>query len=128
MFLLERDFNFMFTMENIISLDRVLPRDVVIPSVDDLLYEIGLCLTSVRERPKRRGINNPIVIAIVLFIMAVMKITSLIIDNEQWLIILGDNGRYFNMRVQWNLPIIMITMITLASQLVYYYNYKHNIN
>ena len=35
-----------------------------IGNVDDLLYEIGLCLTSVKERPKRRAIDNPIVIAI----------------------------------------------------------------
>ena len=33
-----------------------------IDGFDDLLYEIGLCLTSVRERPKRRAINNPIVV------------------------------------------------------------------
>ena len=45
--------------------NRVLPEEVVISSVDDLLYEIGLCLTSVRERPKRKAFYNPVVITVV---------------------------------------------------------------
>ena len=80
---------------------RVLPYDVVIPSVDHLLYEIGLCLTSVRERPKRRAIDSPIVIAMVCWLFLILRIASIFIDENEhgyWLIIVGDIEEYMGIK------------------------------
>src|SRR5690242_17889377 len=98
------------------SANRVLPGDVVIPSVDDLLYEIGLCLTSVRERPKRRAIDSPIVIAIVCSIFLVQRIASIFIDDHDYLVILGDFGHYLNFKILLNILFIIISLMALTSQ------------
>ena len=75
--------------------NSVIPKELVITSVDDLLYEIGLCLTSVRERHKRKVINNPIVISIFNSIYLIERIISLIIPESyrNILLIVGEFGR-----------------------------------
>ena len=92
---------------------EVIPEDLVIPSADDLLYEIGLCLTSVRERPKRRAIDNPIVIAILLNLYLIQRIAAIIIDesNHKMMLFVGDFGRYLGIKYQWNLLLILLGLI-----------------
>jgi len=107
----------------------VLPEELVIPSVDDLLYEIGLCLTSVRERPKRRAIDSPIVIAIVSIIMLITRIINIfnVNNNPIIFVLMGDVGRYFSMALHWNCSLFLANLMAFTSQLVYYYNYKRGI-
>src|SRR5690242_337410 len=109
--------------------NRVLPGDVVIPSVDDLLYEIGLCLTSVRERPKRRAIDSPIVIAIVCWLYLFLRIASILIreDDHVWLMIMGEVGHYVGLKNHINIAFIIAVLMTITIQLIYYYNYKRGI-
>ena len=104
-------------------------QEMVIPSVDDLLYEIGLCLTSVRERPKRRRINNPIVITIISIIFMTAKLVNSYLDDNQTDIgvLLCDIGRYFGMTHHWNLGCFCTGLIVVTSQMNYYYNYKRGI-
>ena len=112
-----------------IDTNLVIPRHLVIPSVDDLLYEIGLCLTSVRERPKRRAIDSPIVIAIVCSLYLVLRIASILIDDNAhgWLLVVGDMGRYIGLKYHFNLMAILGNIMVIMSQSVYYYNYKRGI-
>src|SRR5690242_10053896 len=112
-----------------ISIDSVLPRDVCIPSVDDLLYEIGLCLTSVRERPKRRAIDSPIVIAIVCLLYFIDRIASIYLNDFEhgWLLAVGDVGHYLDLKTHINIIFIFYALMSITSQLVYYYNYKRGI-
>ena len=49
-----------------IQTDRVLPPELCIQSIDDILYSIGLCHHSVREMPKRSVIDKPLLIALLL--------------------------------------------------------------
>ena len=42
-----------------INPSKVLPKELVIESIDDILYEIGLCFTSQRKHPKRTLIFKP---------------------------------------------------------------------
>ena len=97
--------------------------------MDDLLYEIGLCLTSVRERPKRRAIDSPIVITIVSTLYLVFRIASIFIEDNWhgWLLIVGDIGNYINLKDHFNSVMILSMFITIISQLIYYYNYKRGI-
>ena len=106
--------------------NNVLPKEVVISSVDDLLYEIGLCLTSVRERPKRRAINSPVVIAVFCGIYLCERIASIIIDESHhgYLLLLGDYGRFMKLKTHLNLILIILISISMTSQLNYYNNHK----
>ena len=94
-------------------------------SIDDTLYEIGLCLTSIRDKPEpKRLANKPIIIFIFHIVYLLQRIASISYDNENTLLILGDTGRYFNVKVEWNLMFSLVTLTLIASQLNYYYNYK----
>ena len=107
--------------------NKVLPEEVVISSVDDLLYEIGLCLTSVRERPKRRAIDSPVVIAVFNLVYLIQRITSITFEcNHDQLLYLGDFGHYLGSK-HYNLMLIVGGLIVMTSQLNYYYNYKRGI-
>ena len=99
----------------------VLPGDVVIPSVDDLLYEIGLCLTSVRERPKRSVINKPINIWIFSVLYIITKISAICIpDNERGiLLILGEIGRYIGLKMHINMFLVLIISTSFLTQMIY---------
>ena len=112
-----------------IKANTVLPRELVTLSVDDLLYEIGLCLTSVRERPKRRAIDSPIVIAIVCWLYMVLRIASILIDNNEhgWLLLVGSFGHYIGLKYHFNVFLIFGILLIITSQLIYYYNYKRGI-
>ena len=98
-----------------------------IGNVDDLLYEIGLCLTSVRERPKRRAIDNPIVIAIFCSIYLFARICCIFTDHRYYLHLLGDSTHYFGAKIHFNIFIILPLLFILSSQMNYYYNYKRGI-
>ena len=62
---------------------------------DDILYEIGLCLTSVRERPKRKTVDKPIVIfsLVSIFIAERIIILSIDDDNDRTFVCLGEISR-----------------------------------
>ena len=81
----------------------------MIPSVDDLLYEIGLCLTSVRDEPKRKAISDPKLITIVLWLYLIARIASLLIpeSNEFGLLLVGDVGRYMGIKLYFNVLLIL---------------------
>ena len=107
----------------------VIPPELVIKDCDELLYEIGLCLTSLRERPKRWPINNPVFIAIINSIYLSERVVSILVpeSERQILLLVGEIGLYFDIKVQWNLFLILASMIGLSSQTLYYYNYRKGI-
>ena len=98
-------------------------RDAIIQIEDDLLYEIGLCLTSVRERPKRSASNNPLLIAIVCSVYAIERIASMFVTDGHYLMYLSDFCHYIDFKIHGNLILLICTLICLSSQLNYYYNY-----
>ena len=108
-----------------ISPNRVIPEHLVIRSADDLLYSIGLCLQSVRERPKRKAIYNPILIAFVSWLHLSLRVASiLLLENRHWLPLIGETGRYFGMKFHWNFYVCLINAFMIASQLNFFYAYK----
>ena len=107
--------------------DLLLPQELTIESVDEHLYRIGLCLTPNRHNTRRSLIFHPILIAIMSIIMTILRIATLFTDQRWQLLLLGDVGQFFGMRIYFNLGTILLTLFLLSSQLIYYYNNKRDI-
>ena len=112
-------------MPNIESNKR-LPPELCIQSIDDILYSIGLCHHSVRDRPKRSVINKPIIILIVLLLQIPMRTISNYTDDETILLLTADSGHYINRAIKEyiNIMSILLSLIPLFSQMFYFYNYR----
>ena len=112
-----------------ISPNRVIPEHLVIRSADDLLYSIGLCLQSMRKRPKRKTIYNPKLIAFVSWLHLWLRIASIWLpEDSQWLPLIGETGRYFGMKFHWNFYVCLINAFMIASQLNFFYAYKRGMS
>ena len=110
--------------------NKFLPSDIVIEGVDDILFDIGLLLTSFREdQKKRKFIYNPRVLLIINTIVLLNKLSCLFIDdsNELVLKLLGEFGQYYGLKNNLCTVMCLLSIIVLFSQWVYYYNYKHGI-
>ena len=61
----------------------------------DILFDIGLCHHSVEERPKRKAIDKPIVMSVVIWVYMIERIASIMISDDYNLALmcLGDVGR-----------------------------------
>ena len=59
------------------------------------LYSIGLCHHSVSDRPKRKTINSPVIMSIVVWVQLQQRVSSIMIDkqNHHTLMVLGEFGR-----------------------------------
>ena len=107
--------------------DKVLPNELVIDSIDDYLYEIGLCHHSVSDRTKRSNINSPKLAFIVLLLKLILSFMSNFTDDETTLILLTDFGHYNGIKFFTNIEVILILCMALFNQLVYYTNHKRGI-
>ena len=110
--------------------NKFLPSDMVIEGVDDILYDIGLSFTSVRDHQKnRKFIHNPIMLTTINTFMLANKLSCLFIDesDELKLKLLGEAGHYFGIKNILCIMGCLVTIIMLFSQWVYYNNYKHGI-
>ena len=107
-----------------IQTDRVLPPELSIQSIDDILYSIGLCHHSVRERPKRSFINHPLLIAIVMVLQIVMRTISNTTDNKTILILTADSCHYLTIKEYVNTMSTLLSLMALFSQMVYFYNHR----
>src|ERR1700761_4441760 len=96
--------------------------------VDDILYEIGLCLQSVRERHKRRAINNPVFTAIVLVLFIIQRLISIALpEDDRRLLYTGDVGHYYGLKFHINFSFGLISVLCLLCQLIFVYNSKRGI-
>ena len=110
-----------------INIEKVLPPNLVIQSAEDLLYDIGLCLTSVKRKPKERELlSTPIVIWIIQWVYLFVRLASILTDhdNKQLTLLLGDVGEYIGLTIHWDIILIFGIIITILSQLNFYFNYK----
>src|SRR5215469_15156715 len=89
----------------------------IIDSIDDNLYRIGLCFTSVRDRPKRRLINNPFIVFTFILIFAINRLILQFFDesNEMLFIKFGDFGCFIGVRREMGIIFINYSIISLIS-------------
>ena len=111
------------------NLEQILPSNMRLELIDDILYRIGLCLTSIRDRPKRHIIDHPIVVLIIIGIFLAERMIIIFIreDNEQALKILGAYGYFIGLRQELAAVFLLMTSLTVGSQLIYYINYRNGI-
>ena len=64
--------------------NKCVPKELIIDRIDDILYRIGLCLTSVREQSKRDLINHPLVVSIVISMYTTQRLVTLIIIERKF--------------------------------------------
>ena len=118
--------------ENIESFDanKVLPTNVLLKSVDNHLFRIGLSFnhyTNDESRKKRHFLNNPILINSVLFIQLIKCIINLNILDPMLVIWTGDFARALGFRVHHNIVNLLLIAMTMSSSLIWYYNYSNGI-
>ena len=106
-----------------IQTNKHLPPELCIESIDDILYSIGLCHHSVKDRPKRSKIQNPVLITIVLLTNILMRIVSNATDNETILLLMGDFLHYVEIKEYLNNLALLFALMALLSQTVYHYNH-----
>ena len=107
--------------------NKVMPNNMIIESIVDVLYEIGLCHQSVSDRIKRSKINSPKLIFTVLSVNIFVSILANFTDDETTLLLLMDIGHYEGIKFFMNMDIIIVTSMTAFNQIVYYLNYKRGI-
>ena len=106
-----------------IQTDRVLPPELCIQSIDDILYSIGLCHHSVREIPERSLINEPLIITIVIIIQLLFRIVANTTDNKLIILFTADVGYLIEVKEFGNIIVILASIMELLFQMVYYYNH-----
>src|ERR1700742_1881880 len=79
---------------------KCLPPELVVESVDDILYRIGLCFTSVRDRPKRHIIDHPFIAFIISSIFLIERLITVLLSDryDRIFIVLGDTGYFIGLR------------------------------
>ena len=110
-----------------IDCNHVLPQELTIESIEDVLYYIGLSQHSVREQPKRPTINNPIFITTFVTILLIMKVVSQFTDDELTLVLLTQFGHYMNVKIYINLCFVFLSLILLFAEANYYRNDKQGV-
>src|SRR5690349_17055288 len=105
-----------------ISLNKVLPLELKIQSIDDILYRIGLPIDSVRDGSKRKWFFNPIIISTFLLVFLVKEVIIISLNAENDLIfkILGSHGYLLGVRLHVSVVLILFTFLCLISECIYY--------
>ena len=113
-----------------ISPEKCLPNQIVVKDVDDVLYRIGLCLTSVRERPKRLPIDSPMFAFAITSIFMMERVITCCIgeDNELVFRMLASTGYFLGIRVYFDIFFILCSILSAGSQVINYWNYKQGID
>ena len=96
--------------------------------MDNVLYNIGLSFDSKKSEPKRRRfINNPIIIFLVMIWFVITGAICLTTDDPKTLYMFGDVGRQYNVKFHNNVMKILFGLICLSFQCIYYWNHKREI-
>ena len=121
----------MSKLENILKVDQLLPKDLVVKSADSHLYRIGLCVPTDDSSVKRSFIQKPIIIYSV-FMIEICKIIVFAIlpkENLQHIrLYLGDYGELTGLGNFYRLIIWAYVSTSLFSMLIHYWNNKNGVN
>jgi hypothetical protein len=120
--------NSLLSMKSL-DVNKPLPQNIALNSIDNHLYRIGLSLIS-KNHQKRSRFYNPLLISSVNIICLIKCIVSLILseENEKLLIINGDFAHFLGSKTHLNVAGFLAFLLTLIQQLIYYYNNKNDIN
>jgi len=110
------------------NINEVLQREIILNSAETQLYEIGLCLTCTKST-KRSKFHNPSLIFFITSISIIKIFISFLLDEEKryHFIIIGDAPYLMGLRIHFNVAYTLLIIMSISSQLIYYYNYKNGI-
>ena len=111
------------------NVNKCLPQELTIDSVEDILHSIGFTLKSTKSYPKRRLFFNPFIIFIILLLFTSKEvlIISLHENNDLVFKMLGSMGYLLGIREHYTIFYIIISSLPLCLQIIYYYNYRNGI-
>ena len=110
-----------------IDCNKVLPQELTIESIEDVLYYIGLSHHSVRDPPKRPKINNPKFITTFVFVVMIMKVVSQFTDDEITLVLLTEYSHYLGIKIYLNINTIFLSLIVLFTKANYFRNERRGV-
>ena len=116
--------------ENMFDNDKILPQEWCIKGVDDILYDIGLSLTSFREdHKKRKFFHNPELILVINLIYLTFGLVKFYLKsrNELASFALFDVDYFLGLNHKAKTCQIIMSITLLFTQSVYYYNYRRGI-
>src|SRR5882762_5437761 len=108
---------------------KIISKEFIIPSVDDILYKIGLQIRSVSGSRYRKWHKSPIIVFTFLSLILLKDFVILLSEDNETTKqqVLGDVGNYFGIRYHWTAIQMLFTLIAFNSQLYYYWNHKRGI-
>ena len=109
----------------LININKVLSTNM--DSIEDILYSIGLSHQSMRKETKRSVFYSPKFIAIIVFSYIITQTLSLLTDDEFVHLLLNELILRMGIGVYISIELIILSLMTLFSQSVYYWNYKRGI-
>ena len=111
-----------------VDVNKELPKGLTYSLADFHLYRIGLCLTKDKKLlKKRKAFNNPLIVFIVFLIFLSLKTCALSYNDDtdrKVFVILGDFGHFMGIRVDYDIMFILITLLAIFSQIIYWYNFR----
>ena len=111
-------------------IDYPLSSDYAFVQAQFILYKIGLCPTrDPTLLQQRKWFNNPVLNFTVLLLYLSLKCISVLSDetNEDLFIVSGNFGHFLGIRINYDILFILITLLAISSQIIYYYNYRNGI-
>ena len=116
------------TTISIMDPNQCIPQSLIATNADDILYRIGLCPTSLNDRPNRRPIDRPIRAFVVVSMALMERLVSVSISDEDYRPgLLGFTGYLGAIRRHFDLFFILIMILSLSSQLIYYWNHINGV-
>ena len=121
----------MSKLENILKVDQLLPKELVVNSADSHLYRIGLCVPTDDSSVKRQIIQKPIIISTVFMIEICKMIIFSAVNQENYdqiRLYLGDYASLVGMGNFYRLIMWAYLSTSLFSMIIHYWNYKNGVN
>ena len=111
---------------------EILTGDWLIPSIDNVLFDIGLSLDSVFNDTKpRKLLHQPLFVLFFMIIFMSLKVATITVDtdSDELLNLLGGFTHTYGRKMKQNINIFFVlsVMFVFFSQWVYYQNHKRGI-
>src|SRR5208282_3143183 len=116
----------MDSIMNDFDVEKPLPSVIAIKSVENHLYRIGLSLFSFGSQ-KRNRFHNPFFISFIICVQMLKSITALLMKEDKYrLLLIGDFAYFIKCQNFITPAIILVTVLTLFSQLLHHWKYYKN--